>query len=298
MDDIKTLENRLTRQLIRMALMEDRVDEDVTTGSLLEFDRRVSAHVIAKEEGIISGTGVFIEVFHAVDSNVGIRVLKGDGESVVKGNVVLEIEGKESSILKSERTALNFLQRLSGIATLTGKFVEKLKPFGIVLLDTRKTTPGMRYLEKKAVKDGGGTNHRMNLEDMAMVKDNHIAMAGSITNAVEGVRRKFPGKRIEVEVRNLEELEEAFSLGIDIIMLDNFSLEKMNEALEFRRKNPGHKTKFEVSGNVDLDNIEQKAAERAGVGIDYISVGALTHSFKSLDLSLDITSENKNGNEK
>jgi nicotinate-nucleotide pyrophosphorylase (carboxylating) len=294
MDDIKTLENRLTRQLIRMALMEDRVDEDVTTGSLLEFDRRVIAHVIAKEGGIISGTGVFIEVFHAVDPNVEIKVLKGDGVRVVKGNPVFEIEGKESSILRAERTALNFLQRLSGIATLTGKFVEKLKPFGIVLLDTRKTTPGMRYLEKKAVKDGGGTNHRMNLEDMAMVKDNHIAMAGSITNAVAAVRRRFPGKRIEVEVKNLEELEEAFSLGIDVIMLDNFSLEKMKEALEFRQKNPGHKTKFEVSGNVDLDNIEQKAAERAGAGIDYISVGALTHSFKSLDLSLDITCENKN----
>jgi len=169
---------------------------------------------------------------------------------------------------------------LSGIAALTRKFVDKLKPYSASLLDTRKTTPGMRYLEKKAVRDGGGTNHRMNLEDMAMVKDNHIKMAGSISTAVQKIREKSPGKKIEVEVKNLKELEEALSMDVDIVMLDNFSTERLKEAVKINN----HRLKLEVSGNVSLENIEEKAA----AGIDFISVGALTHSFKSLDLSLNI----------
>ncbi|MGE5342798.1 MAG: carboxylating nicotinate-nucleotide diphosphorylase [Candidatus Omnitrophota bacterium] len=284
MTDLNTLEYELTQQLIQMALSEDQVTEDVTTHALLEFDRRVTASVTAKEDGILSGTGVFTDVFHHIDPGVQIRVLTPDGSVVNKGDTVLEIEGMESSILKAERTALNFLQRLSGIATLTRKFVDLLTPYGITLLDTRKTTPGMRYLEKKAVRDGGGTNHRMNLEDMAMVKDNHIAMAGSIAAAVRKIRERFPGKKIEVEVRNLRELDEALSLDVAMIMLDNFDPGLLNEAVQRRR--PGQSVKFEVSGNVNLGNIEQRAAECAG--IDFISVGALTHSFKSLDLSLNI----------
>jgi nicotinate-nucleotide pyrophosphorylase (carboxylating) len=225
---------------------------------------------------------VFSAVFQTLEPGIKIKVFKGDGVPVKKGDIVLELIGMESSILKAERTALNFLQRLSGIATLTRRYVEKLGALNVTLLDTRKTTPGMRYLEKKAVKHGGGTNHRMNLADMAMVKDNHIKMAGSISHAVKKIREKYPDKKIEVEVKNLEELEETLALvpGVHMIMLDNFSPELINEAV----KRNNRQVKLEISGNVNLDNI----AEKAVPGIDYISVGALTHSFKSLDLSLNI----------
>jgi nicotinate-nucleotide pyrophosphorylase (carboxylating) len=281
---------QLTLQLIRLALEEDRVLDDVTTNSLQQWDRDVTARVTAKADGIISGTFIFAAVFNEVDPSVRLNIFKEDSSPVSRGDVVLEIQGKESSILKAERTALNFLQRLSGIATLTGQLVEKLKPYDITLLDTRKTTPGMRYLEKKAVLDGGGSNHRMNLEDMAMIKDNHIMMAGSITGAVQAIRIAHPGKKIETEVKNLEELKEALSLDVDIIMLDNFSPDQLKEAVQCRNRHnrnnrhTGRQAKLEVSGNVDLENISQKAA--AAPGIDYISSGALTHSFKSLDLSL------------
>jgi nicotinate-nucleotide pyrophosphorylase (carboxylating) len=278
-------EEALMHEIINLALVEDRVREDVTTNALGEYDRNVTATVTAKENGIISGTGVFTAAFKTVDPGLEVNVRKGDGSEVKKGDVVLEIEGKESSILKAERTALNFLQRLSGIATLTRNFVDKLKPYHTTLLDTRKTTPGMRYLEKEAVKHGGGTNHRLNLEDMAMVKDNHIEMAATITNAVRKIREKFPGKKIEVEVKNLSELQEALALKVDMIMLDNFSTRMLNEAVQaVRRGQTDQPAKLEISGNVELENIEEKAA----VGVDFISVGALTHSFKSLDLSLKI----------
>ncbi|HLP46178.1 MAG TPA: carboxylating nicotinate-nucleotide diphosphorylase [Candidatus Kapabacteria bacterium] len=278
----QAFEESLTKQIINLALAEDKVWEDVTTNSLLDYDAQVTASVTAKEEGIISGTGVFTAVFQTIDPQITVKILKDDGSPVKKGDVVLEITGRESSILKAERTALNFLQRLSGIATLTGKFVEKLKPFAAILLDTRKTTPGMRYLEKKAVKDGGGSNHRLNLEDMAMIKDNHITMAAGITNAVKKIRQKFPGKKIEVEVKNLIELKEVLAIipAVDMIMLDNFNPTLLREASEINNR----RVKLEISGNVNLENIEEKAA----AGIDFISVGALTHSFKSLDLSLNI----------
>lgn len=285
MDTGQPLEERLMQEIINLALTEDRVRDDVTTNSLTDYDNRVTAAVIAKENGIISGTGVFINTFITVDPVISINVFKGDGSEVKKGDIVLEIKGMESSILKAERTALNFLQRLSGIATLTKKFVDKLKPFHTTLLDTRKTTPGMRYLEKKAVRDGGGSNHRMNLEDMAMVKDNHIEMAGTISNAVKKIREKFPGKKIEVEVKNLTELEEALSLDVDMIMLDNFDTGMLEYAVQAVKQSQNRQpAQLEISGNVDLENIEQQAA----VGVDFISVGALTHSFKSLDLSLKI----------
>ena len=285
MNKEQPLEEQLMREIIDLALAEDRVRDDVTTNSLKDYDNQVTAIVIAKENGIISGTGVFIATFITVDPVISINVFKGDGSEVKKGDILLEIKGMESSILKAERTALNFLQRLSGIASLTKKFVDKLKPYHTTLLDTRKTTPGMRYLEKKAVRDGGGSNHRLNLEDMAMVKDNHIEMVGTISNAVKKIREKFPGKKIEVEVKNLTELEEALSLDVDMIMLDNFNTGMLEYAVQnVKHSQNRHQAKLEISGNVDLENIEQKAA----VGVDFISVGALTHSFKSLDLSLKI----------
>ncbi|MCK5055628.1 MAG: carboxylating nicotinate-nucleotide diphosphorylase [Candidatus Aminicenantes bacterium] len=280
--------DKLMLQIIELALSEDKISADITTNSLIEYDNQVSAYAAAKEAGVISGIPVFIETFKKVDPATQIQILKNDGDEVKKGDIVLEILGKESSILKAERTALNFLQRLSGISTLTKKYVDKLKPYNITLLDTRKTTPGMRYLEKKAVRDGGGSNHRLNLEEMAMVKDNHIRMAGTISKAVKKIREKFPQKKLEVEVKDLSELNEALSLQVDLIMLDNFDPGLLKEAVKIKKKSPGH-VKFEISGNVTLENIEEKAIP----GIDFISVGALTHSVKSLDLSLEIRGENE-----
>jgi nicotinate-nucleotide pyrophosphorylase (carboxylating) len=276
-------EQKLMRKIIQLALTEDRVEQDVTTNSLLVFDREVSAQVIAKQSGIISGITVFSETFKTLDPDIRIKVNQNDGSQVKKGDMVLELIGLESSILKGERTALNFLQRLSGIASFTRQFVEKLRPYKTVLLDTRKTTPGMRYLEKKAVRDGGGTNHRLNLEDMAMIKDNHIRMAGSISKAINEVRKKNLHKKIEIEVSNITELKEALDFEVDFIMLDNFDTGMLNEAVKINDQ----KVKLEVSGNVTLDNIEEKA----GTGVDFISVGALTHSFKAMDLSLEIVSD-------
>ena len=274
------IERACLKKIILLALAEDRVEADVTTTSLLAFDGPARAEVRAKAVGVISGTGVFEKTMQAVDSALQITVAKVDGSFVLPGDLVLEVKGMESSILKGERAALNFLQRLSGIATLTRQFVEKLKPYRAVLLDTRKTTPGMRYLEKKAVRDGGGQNHRLNLEDMAMVKDNHIEMADGIAAAVAAVRHAFPGKKIEVEVKNIPECEAALALGVEMIMLDNFPLDQVCQAVALNRG----RAKLEISGNVTLENIAAKAA----TGVDFISAGALTHSFHSLDLSLKI----------
>jgi len=275
------LEQKCLRAIIRLALAEDRVEADVTTDSLLAFDGPARAEVRVKAAGVISGSGAFRQTMHAVDPDLQVTEVLADGSAVLPGDLVLEIRGRESSILKGERTALNFLQRLSGVATLTREYVEKLKPYRALLLDTRKTTPGMRYLEKKAVRDGGGCNHRLNLEDMAMVKDNHIEMAGGITPAVAAVRRAFPGKKIEVEVKNIPECEEALALGVDRVMLDNFPLDQAVRAVALNRG----RAKLELSGNVTLENITAKAA----TGVDFISCGALTHSFQSLDLNLKIT---------
>jgi nicotinate-nucleotide pyrophosphorylase (carboxylating) len=270
----------LLKRIVQLALDEDKVTNDVTTGSLLKFDRLASAQVLVKQDGIISGISAFRKTFQMVDPEITIRIIKADGSSVKTGEVVASVKGRESSILKAERTALNFLQRLSGIATTTARFVEIAKSTHVSILDTRKTTPGMRYLEKRAVRDGGAMNHRMNLEAMALVKDNHIKMAGSITQAVKNIQAKFARKKIEVEVKNLTEFKEAMSLDVDCIMLDNFNAAMIGEATNLNEK----KIKLEVSGNVTLDNLESKIQS----GIDFISIGALTHSFKSLDLSLEI----------
>lgn len=277
------------REIVKLALAEDRVDQDVTTLALKDFDREVSAEVTARAEGVVSGLEVFTQTFMMVDPTVEVRRLKEDGDEVGPGEAVAEIRGAESAILKAERTALNFLQQLSGVATWTRQFVQQIKGCNVGLLDTRKTVPGMRYLQKKAVRDGGGANHRLNLEDMAMVKDNHIRMAGTITRAVEMIRERFPAKRVEVEVRNLEELAEALSLEVDMIMLDNFDLPLIKEAVKITNR----RAKLEVSGNVTLDNIEEKAE----TGVDFISVGALTHSFPSLDFSLNIRVDSRKGRE-
>jgi nicotinate-nucleotide pyrophosphorylase (carboxylating) len=274
------LERKCLKKIVRLALEEDRVDEDITTLSLADLDGQARAELRAKEPGVISGSEAFALVMHEVDAELAVAVFAGDGCAVRAGDLVLEVCGRESSILRGERAALNFLQRLSGVATLTRLYVAALAPYRAELLDTRKTTPGMRYLEKNAVRHGGGRNHRLNLEDMAMVKDNHIAMAGGIAPAVERVRAAHPGKKIEVEVKNLAELEEALALGVDLVMLDNFPLDQARAAVAANRG----RARLEISGNVTLENIAAKAA----TGVDFISVGALTHSFRSLDLSLKI----------
>ncbi|MDD8012356.1 MAG: carboxylating nicotinate-nucleotide diphosphorylase [Acidobacteriota bacterium] len=274
------LEHRCLKKIVRLALEEDRVDDDITTNSLADLDGPARAELRAKEAGVISGIEAFALTMREVDPELEVDVFLGDGCAVKAGDLILEVSGRESSILRGERTALNFMQRLSGIATLTQAFVEALTPSRAVLLDTRKTTPGMRYLEKNAVRHGGGRNHRLNLEDMAMVKDNHIAMAGGITPAVERVRAACPHKTIEVEVKTIAELKEALALGVELVMLDNFPLERTVEAVAVN----GGRAKLEISGNVTLENIAAKAA----TGVDFISAGALTHSFRSLDLSLKI----------
>jgi nicotinate-nucleotide pyrophosphorylase (carboxylating) len=274
------LERQCLKKIVRLALEEDRAQNDITTNSLIDLDGQARAEVRAKASGVISGIEAFLETMRQVDTALQVDVFAGDGCAVQAGDLVLAVSGRESSILKGERTALNFLQRLSGVATLTRKFVEQLKPFHNQLLDTRKTTPGMRYLEKNAVRHGGGRNHRLNLEDMAMIKDNHIAMAGGIAPAVQRVRADCQGKKIEVEVKNIAELEEVLALGVELVMLDNFSLDKAREAVALNRG----RARLEISGNVTLENI----AEKAATGVDFISTGALTHSFQSLDLSLKI----------
>lgn len=276
----KSFESDLLKRIVRLALDEDRVSNDVTTDSLLEYDRQVRAQVLVKQDGIISGMSAFIMTFEMVDPGITNRIFRDDGSSVKTGELVAEVNGMESSILKAERTALNFLQRLSGIATTTARFVEMVKSNRVTILDTRKTTPGMRYLEKKAVRDGGAMNHRMNLEAMALIKDNHIKMAGGISRAVKSIRSRFPRKKIEVEVKDLAEFKEALALNVDCIMLDNFSTDLIEKATNLNKK----KTKLEISGNVTLENLGSKVRE----GVDFISTGALTHSFKSLDLSLEV----------
>ena len=274
-------ERECLRKIVRLALAEDRVDCDVTTDSLREYDGPAAARVIAKAAGVISGLEAFVETFRMIDDAVVCRIHRADGSVVRPGEVVAEIEGKQSSILKAERTALNFLQHLSGVATLTRRFVERIKPSPTILLDTRKTTPGLRYLEKKAVRDGNGSNHRLNLEQMALIKDNHIVMAGSIAAAVGAVRMKHPGKKIEVEVRTLDELGQALAIGVEMIMLDNFDFAMIGKAVVMA----GKKAKLEISGNVDLDHVGALAHS----GVDFISVGALTHSAPALDISLKIS---------
>ena len=274
-------ERACLRRIVRLALAEDRVDRDVTTDSLREYDGPASARVIAKATGVISGLEAFVETFRMIDPAVVVRIDRADGSEVRPGEVIAEIEGKQSSILKAERTALNFLQHLSGVATLTRRFVEKMKPSPAVLLDTRKTTPGLRYLEKKAVRDGNGSNHRLNLEQMALIKDNHIEMAGSIAAAVGAVRMKHPGKEIEVEVRTLDELRQALAIGVEMIMLDNFDFALIGKAVGMAEK----KAKLEISGNVDLNHVGALASS----GVDFISVGVLTHSAPALDISLKIS---------
>lgn len=266
--------------LIEMALREDMPSGDITSESIISFDSTSRAEILSKEDGVLAGIDIAAEVFLKLDSSIKFTKLKKDGEKILSGVRISLIEGNSISLLKGERTALNFLQRLSGIATTTRKFVDKLSGTHTKILDTRKTTPGLRELEKYAVRMGGGKNHRMSLSDMVLIKDNHLQLVGSIADAVKKARKKV-GKnfKIEVETTSLEEVKEALDSGADLIMLDNMSTGAMKEVVKF----VGGRIPLEVSGNVDLNRIK----ELASLGVDYISVGGLTHSYCSLDISME-----------
>ena len=265
-------------KIIKAALIEDIPNEDITTNSIIDEKSIATVELLCKEEGIIAGLGVFKRVFEIL-GNVEVEFYKGDGDKVFPKEKVAFLKGSTRNLLMGERLALNLLQRMSGIATLTNKFVQEISHTNAKLLDTRKTTPNLRILEKYSVKAGGGCNHRFNLSDGVMLKDNHISAAGGIKNAVELARENSSFvRKIEVETENLEMVKEALEAKVDIIMLDNMSLSLAKEAVELINK----RALIEFSGNVELSNIK-KIAE---LGVDYISVGALTHSAKILDLSM------------
>jgi len=266
-------------ELIEKALKEDVGTGDITTNSTIPPSRRITGRFLAKENGILCGMDVVKAVFAFVDPSIALTVFIHDGESVSKGDVIAEIEGYARSILTGERLALNLLQHMSGVATRTHEAVEKVAGTKARIADTRKTTPGLRVLEKYAVKCGGGSNHRFNLADGVLIKDNHIEAAGGIGEAVRMARENIPHTlKIEVEVETFEQLEEALQAGADIIMLDNMSCPDMKKAVEIIHG----RAVTEASGNMG----EKDLKEVAMTGVDLISIGALTHSVKALDISL------------
>ena len=266
--------------LLERALAEDIGSGDVTTDWIIPAAQQSKAILIAKAPGVVAGLGVAAMVFHLLDERIAFQPQVNDSAQLGIGDVAARIQGTTRSILTGERLALNFLQRLSGIATLTRAHVDAVAGTRAVILDTRKTTPGLRTLEKYAVRMGGGANHRIGLYDMVLIKDNHIQAAGSITEAVRRVRERNEGRLlIEVEIRTFDELNEALALDVDRIMLDNMNWEQMRQAVAL----VAGRVPLEASGNVTLDRVRRIA----DTGVDYISSGSLTHSVKALDLSQD-----------
>jgi nicotinate-nucleotide pyrophosphorylase (carboxylating) len=269
------------RSLIERALDEDLAHGDVTTSSVVDPLLEGRALLLAKEDLVLAGIGVFAEVFRALSEKILCRPAFRDGDRIREGEVVCTIEGPICPILSAERTALNIIQRMSGIATLTSRYVEKVGPYKTRILDTRKTAPGLRILDKYAVRMGGGRNHRFGLSDGVLIKDNHIAAAGGIGEAISRARKNIPHTlAIEVEVEDLEGLKEAIEAGADAVLLDNMELSSVRRAVEIA----AGRVHLEVSGGVNLSNVEAIAA----TGVDMISVGALTHSAKAADLSLEV----------
>lgn len=266
-------------ELIMMALREDITSEDITTNAVMPEKKAGEVNLICKQDGIIAGLHVFERVFKLLDEETTVTFFAKDGDKVTNGSILATVKGDIRVLLSGERTALNYLQRMSGIATYTRTIVDLLAGTNIRLLDTRKTTPNMRIFEKYAVTVGGGCNHRYNLSDGVLLKDNHIGAAGSVTKAVKMAKKYAPFvRKIEVEVENLDMVKEAVEAGADIIMLDNMSHDQMKEAVKII----DGKAQTECSGNVTKDNI----ASLADIGVDFISSGALTHSSPILDVSL------------
>ena len=268
-------------KLIRLAMEEDVQTGDITTDLIIPEGAVMKAFLKAKEDGVIAGLPVAEMVFMELNKNIKWNAEVKEGAKVKSGTVIARVEGSHRALLTGERTALNFLQRMSGVATETSKYVEALSKYKTKILDTRKTLPAHRLLDKYAVKVGGGTNHRIGLYDMVMIKDNHIKVAGSITKAVEQIKAKLkPGIKIEVETTNLAEVKEALDCKVDIIMLDNMSTEMMKEAVALIDR----KALCEASGSIKINRVK----EIAETGVDFISVGALTHSVKALDIGMYI----------
>ena len=273
------------RALIERALEEDVGPGDWTTLWTIPEEAVASAEIVAKEEGVVAGLAIAEAVFHRVDPRIEVALDRDDGDVVSTGDRICAIRGPARAILTAERTALNFLQRLSGVATLTRRFVDRVEGTGARILDTRKTTPGWRRLEKAAVLAGGGANHRTGLFDMVLIKENHIAAAGGIGAAVQRVRERNAQRlAVEVEVTTLDELAEAIAAGVDRILLDNMGLETMRAAVERVRRLGEARPELEASGNMSLERVRDVAE----TGVDLISVGVLTHSAPALDLSLRI----------
>ncbi len=269
--------------IIKLSLAEDIGDGDHTTLATVPADAYGKVKMLAKQDGIVSGTEVAARVFTLLDPNTKIELFVKDGDVINKGDVIMHISGSDRTLLTGERLALNFIQRMSGIATFTHQLVESVEGTPVTILDTRKTTPCNRLIEKMAVKAGGAENHRFGLYDMIMIKDNHVDFAGGITNAIHSVQKylKENGKelKIEIEVRNFDELNEVLETGgVHRIMLDNFSPDEIRKALELING----KYETEASGGIGIDNIRRYAE----TGVDYISVGALTHQIRSLDISI------------
>jgi nicotinate-nucleotide pyrophosphorylase (carboxylating) len=273
--------NEFLKDAIRLAILEDIGHGDITSLLIVPGGSKAKAKIIAKEDFILAGMPFVKEVFNIVDPAVAIKILVDEGAKVKKAVTVAEISGSARSILLGERISLNILQRVSGIATITRSYVEKTAGLSVKLTDTRKTTPGMRLMEKYGVRIGGGINHRFGLYDGILIKDNHIKVAGSVKKAVELAKKGHHHLlKIEVEVKNIDELKEALNAGADVIMLDNMSIADMKEAVRIARG----KVILEASGNISLDNVRSIAE----TGIDIISIGALTHSAKAVDISMKI----------
>lgn len=277
----------LINKLLDLGIEEDINTGDITTESIIPATMNGIATMTAKQDGVISGLDIVKMVYDRFQSDVVFTPYFKDGDAVKKGDVILKIEATYPTLLRGERLSLNIFQRMCGIATETAKYVKELEGTHTQLLDTRKTAPGLRVLDKMAVKHGGGTNHRMGLYDMAMIKDNHIKMAGSIAKAVEQVRARIAeGIKIEVEATNIDEVRQAIDADADIIMLDNMDTNSMAEAVKIiNAANKGIKT--EASGNMSIPRLKEVAA----TGVDYISVGALTHTVKGMDISMNILVE-------
>jgi nicotinate-nucleotide pyrophosphorylase (carboxylating) len=276
-------------RVIEAALAEDMPEGDITSESLVPPGSRSSAVLLAKQGGVLAGIEIASRVFRKIDGRIAFRKLLEDGRTFCPGDLLAELEGPSLSLLEGERTALNFLQRMSGIATKTRRFVEAAGG-RTKILDTRKTTPTLRFLEKYAVRMGGGRNHRFSLSDMILIKDNHLRLAGGIREAVRRARARIgPRAKIEVEVTNLAEAREAVAAGAGLIMLDNMSLARMKAVVRELRG----RVQVEVSGKVSLAQVPRIAA----LGVDFISVGGLTHSFSSVDISLEFVGEGRDGRE-
>jgi len=278
MNDAEAFQRCLTT-IVATALQEDIGEGDVTTQCLVEPSLPADGKVIAKRRLVTAGYAAFKTVYTQLSGEITCRFCADEGSCLQPGDCIAELTGPYRTLLTGERTALNFMQRLSGIATLTRTFVERTAPFGTVILDTRKTTPGLRLLEKEAVRIGGAQNHRMGLYDAILIKDNHIALCGSVTDAVQKAKKSTGGSmKIEVEVASLDQLHQAVAAGPDIIMLDNMSIDQIKEAV----REVNGRVPIEASGNISLENVEAIAA----AGVDYISVGALTHSAQVADITM------------